>query len=123
MLFRDVVQMVLGKLTRRVPLFAQFRALLTRGVVTLVHWRGDISARRHPDPIDAVHLIAPRPLLLMHGTNDALVGHAHSELLFARAGEPKRFWLLDKGEHTGLYNLKPDIWEQKVLSFLEEHKL
>jgi fermentation-respiration switch protein FrsA (DUF1100 family) len=45
-----------------------------------------------PAAEDAVASIAPRPLLIMHGTADKLISHTHSEELFRRAEQPKEFW-------------------------------
>ena len=47
----------------------------------------------------AVAEIAPRPLLLVHGTGDALVPPQISEDLYAAAGDPKTLWLLESADH------------------------
>ena len=46
------------------------------------------------DPVEAVHRIAPRPLLLIHGENDEIIPLSDSRLLYERAGEPKELWIL-----------------------------
>ena len=38
--------------------------------------------------------LAPKPLLLIHGTTDAILPHRSSELIYERAQEPKRLMLL-----------------------------
>lgn len=43
--------------------------------------------------------LAPRPLLLVHGTADAILPQQSSEALFERAGEPKRLELIAGGDH------------------------
>lgn len=65
-----------------------------------------------------IDLISPRPVLLMHGTNDSIVPHRHSEILFERAKEPKELFLVEGAFHCGLYNTKPEEYELRVLSFL-----
>jgi fermentation-respiration switch protein FrsA (DUF1100 family) len=47
----------------------------------------------------AVTRISPRPLLLIHCTGDEVIPAHVSTDLYARAGEPKTFWLLDGGDH------------------------
>lgn len=44
---------------------------------------------------DYVGQIAPRPLLIVHGTADEVVPVEHARLLYERAGEPKELVLLD----------------------------
>ncbi|HEU5178455.1 MAG TPA: alpha/beta hydrolase, partial [Burkholderiales bacterium] len=44
--------------------------------------------------------LSPAPLLLMHGSADAVVPYSHSERLFAKAAEPKRLVRIEGGAHT-----------------------
>ncbi len=43
--------------------------------------------------------LAPRPLLLVHGTADTILSHQCSEMLYERAGEPKTIKLLEGAGH------------------------
>ncbi|MHB8380836.1 MAG: dienelactone hydrolase family protein [Candidatus Binataceae bacterium] len=43
--------------------------------------------------------LAPRPLLLLHGTADAILSQQSSEAIFARAGDPKRLELIAGADH------------------------
>jgi uncharacterized protein len=43
-----------------------------------------------PGPLDVVATIAPRPLLVVHGSDDEWVPAAQGRQLFERAGEPRR---------------------------------
>ena len=74
-----------------------------------------------PDAIDVVGRIAPRPLLLMHGTADQAVSVWQSEALFDQANEPKELWILEGAEHTALFNLAPAEYERRVVGFLDRH--
>jgi fermentation-respiration switch protein FrsA (DUF1100 family) len=69
-------------------------------------------------PADVVHQIAPRPLLLMHGTGDVTVDRAHSELLFARAGDPKELWIAEAAEHVQIFDRHPEEYRARVSAFL-----
>ena len=56
---------------------------------------GDRAFAGLQTPYDVVDRIAPRPLLLIHGTGDWAVDWAHSEALYAKAGGPRDLWLAD----------------------------
>ncbi len=43
--------------------------------------------------------LAPKPLLLVHGTNDDILPPRSSELIYERAGEPKRLMLFEGADH------------------------
>jgi len=47
-----------------------------------------------------VRALAPMPLLLLHGSADAVIPYSHSERLYAKAGEPKRLVRIEGGAHT-----------------------
>jgi pimeloyl-ACP methyl ester carboxylesterase len=51
-------------------------------------------------PEDSVHRIAPRPLLLVHGAENALHSPAEARSLYELAGEPKEIVLLEGLGHT-----------------------
>ena len=88
-------------------------------VAWLTRWHFDVLDE--PNAIDVVDRIAPRPLLLMHGTEDKAVGVWQSQKLFDKAGQPKEIWVLEGAEHTALYNLAPEAYEQRVIGFLQKH--
>jgi len=50
-------------------------------------------------PIRYVAKISPRPLLLVHGSNDELVDVSHAQRLYAKAGEPKELVIIDGAGH------------------------
>jgi fermentation-respiration switch protein FrsA (DUF1100 family) len=43
--------------------------------------------------------LAPKPLLLIHGTADTILSHQCSEMLYERAGEPKTMKLYPGAGH------------------------
>ena len=51
-------------------------------------------------PIENIAKVTPLPVLLIHGTKDAIVSHRHSERLYRAAGEPKRLILIQEGGHA-----------------------
>ena len=50
-------------------------------------------------PIEYVAGIAPRPLLLVHGSADETVDISHARRLYNKAGEPKRMVIIDGAGH------------------------
>jgi fermentation-respiration switch protein FrsA (DUF1100 family) len=50
-------------------------------------------------PIDYIARISPRPLLLVHGSQDETVSVSDAHRLYARAGEPKRLVIIEGAGH------------------------
>ncbi len=70
-------------------------------------------------PIGHVDKIAPVPLLLVHGTGDAIIPIAEGEALFAKAGEPKTFLRVEGGRHDDSLSRNGGEYRDKVLEWLE----
>lgn len=82
-------------------------------------WRIEgVAALRRPSPLEAVGRIAPRPLLLMHGTADAVIPLDHSQRLLAAAGGSSALWIVEGGEHAALFNRDPVGYETRIRDFL-----
>ena len=54
---------------------------------------------RSIQPVDYISRIAPRPLLLVHGSSDETVDVSHAHRLHAKAGEPKQLAIIDGAGH------------------------
>ena len=50
-------------------------------------------------PIEYVAGVAPRPLLLVHGSQDEIVDVSHAYKLYDRAREPKQILIIDGAGH------------------------
>jgi len=68
-------------------------------------------------PVWVVGRIAPRPILLIHGEEDASVPVRHAQLLFDAAGEPKELWRLPGVGHVGAYFADRDKYVRRVTAF------
>lgn len=69
-------------------------------------------------PVEHITQIAPRPLLLVHGTNDDLVDISNARRLYGRAGEPKQLSIIEGAGHR----LRQDNRAMKVvLDWLKAH--
>ncbi|HEX9037718.1 MAG TPA: alpha/beta fold hydrolase [Ktedonobacterales bacterium] len=69
-------------------------------------------------PLHVVERIAPRPLLLIHGTADSTIPYSHTQRIYDAAGAPKELWLASGAEHCGAYFLDRPAYCQRVIGFL-----
>lgn len=72
-------------------------------------------------PIDVIGQVAPRPLLIIHGTNDTLIPAAHAQKLFTAAGHPKELWMCDDVEHCGAYFADRRSYVSRVTIFFNQY--
>jgi alpha-beta hydrolase superfamily lysophospholipase len=75
--------------------------------------RSDVCA------LDAVHRVAPRPLLIIHGTQDQRITQEQVHRLFAAAEEPKNLWLVEGASHNSIRDPMLDQLMPKVIAFLD----
>lgn len=54
--------------------------------------------------------VAPRPLLLVHGTGDLVIDKASAEIIYGNAGEPKELVLYEGAGH-GLWECGDELYE------------
>lgn len=67
---------------------------------------------------DAVGLLAPLPVLFIHGTGDQVVPAHHSERLYQAAASPKQLWLLPNVPHTAGLELSAN--RQRLLQLMAQ---
>jgi alpha-beta hydrolase superfamily lysophospholipase len=68
-------------------------------------------------PVAVVEKLAPRPLLIIHGTRDAVTPVAHAHHLYDAAGEPKELWIAEGAHHCGAYFLDRERYVTRVADF------
>lgn len=68
-------------------------------------------------PVDHVGKISPRPILLVHGSDDDVVPVSHVRRLFGKAGEPRKLTLIEGAGHR--LRRVPEV-VQAVLDWLEQ---
>lgn len=92
-------------------------------LIRLILWVGlwRVSDSAHANPADAVREIDV-PLCIMHGREDKLIPHSHSEELYRQATKTKHkdLWIVDKAVHTALHNAAPKEWESHLLSVIKQ---
>lgn len=86
-------------------------------VLGVVEWRLGLDDSEWP--IGVVGRIAPRPLLLMHGTDDRVIPYEQSERIHA-AAPGSELWIAADAKHAALFNKYPEQWRERVLGFLAE---
>jgi pimeloyl-ACP methyl ester carboxylesterase len=97
-------------LLRSLPFTLRRRRRWTR----LALWPGG----RPPTPSRLVGLVAPVPLLLIHGSADWLVSPVHARRLFREAGDPRELVIVERGLHAeNMLAADPDPLLRSLLDF------
>jgi uncharacterized protein len=79
-----------------------------------------LPPRGRPIASRLVDRIAPRPLLVVHGTDDWLISPSHARRIHAAAGEPKELLLIERGLHGENMLLdEPEPLLSALVSFFE----
>ena len=71
----------------------------------------------HPRPLDQIGRLAPRPLLLISGSQDQNVPTSQAVALLEAAGHPKELWTLAGVGHGGYAEAAPDELAARLASF------
>lgn len=71
-------------------------------------------------PLRVVGQIAPRPLLLIHGTADQMIPVSHTQRIYDAASGPKELWLAEGADHCGAYFLDRPAYCRRVSAFLAD---
>lgn len=74
-------------------------------------WPGKVS------PINALSLITPRPVLLIHGEKEIVDTLGYQQ--YATAGEPKQLWVVVGASHGEYYRIDPQEYERRVIGFFD----
>jgi len=64
--------------------------------------------------------ISPRPVMLIQGATDDVVGNHNGEVLLAAAKEPKELWYVADCGHCKAVELYPEEYETRVVTFLKK---
>jgi putative redox protein len=59
---------------------------------------GELGTR--PGPLDVVASVSPRPLLVIHGSDDEWIPAEQGRLLYERAGAPRRYVEIEGANHA-----------------------
>lgn len=70
-------------------------------------------------PLNVVERIAPRPLLVIHGTEDQRIPEEQVRRLFDAAERPKFLWMVEGATHSGIRTPVLDRLAPEVIAFLD----
>jgi dipeptidyl aminopeptidase/acylaminoacyl peptidase len=76
---------------------------------------------RFPELERALPRLAPRPLLMIHGGADTYIKPEMAQALFARARQPKEFWLVESAKHNQAHQVAGEAYRKRVLDFFRVH--
>lgn len=83
-------------------------------------WVPSVLMGKSHDPVDCIGRIAPRPVLIIHGTEDAIVPVDMARRLFDAAGEPRHIWLVDGADHYDPLREHGDEGRARLLAFFDQ---
>lgn len=119
-----VIQSSFATMTRAVEDAYDNMAVLPRKtfgplIIYLVQKKLDLTIDQ-VNPTRDLHTFAPRPILIIHGTEDEMFPIHHAKMMYTVAQEPKELWLV---EGLGHGSLIPDFevaYETHLLDFFAE---
>jgi dipeptidyl aminopeptidase/acylaminoacyl peptidase len=71
-------------------------------------------------PEDVIAQIAPRHILLIHGSEDKRITYEQALHLYETAQEPKRMWLVEGADHGEVRSPVLDYLIQNIIGFLDD---
>jgi pimeloyl-ACP methyl ester carboxylesterase len=69
----------------------------------------------------AVAAIAPRAVMIIHGSDDVLMPRSHAERLAAAARGPCETWF-GPGPHSNIVTTEPEEYAERVMRYLSDAK-
>lgn len=71
-------------------------------------------------PVESVVMIAPRPVLFIHGENDEMIPSEHAKRLYEASKNPvNRLWIAPGAGHTSSFLKYPQEYLSRVLDFYD----
>ncbi|HEX8732917.1 MAG TPA: alpha/beta fold hydrolase [Ktedonobacterales bacterium] len=93
---------------------APFTAIADYFLARRAGYRGrDVAPER------VIARIAPRPVLLIHGTDDEMIPVTHAYRLFEAAREPKDLWIAPAANHCGAYFIDRPAYCERAAAFFD----
>jgi fermentation-respiration switch protein FrsA (DUF1100 family) len=70
-------------------------------------------------PLDDVAAISPRPILILAGGLDPIIGPDAGQRYYEAASEPKELWFEPDVGHVGFWPAMPDEYKQRIVDFFD----
>jgi alpha-beta hydrolase superfamily lysophospholipase len=61
------------------------------------------------------------PILIAHGKEDSFIKADYAQLLYEAANEPKQLVIIDRAEHSNVWEIGGAMYENAICSFFEKH--
>ncbi len=74
---------------------------------------------RNLSPAAVVGRVSPRPVLLIHGTQDPTTPKEEAVALYDAAKEPKELWLIEGAEHVAGFYQHPQEYTRRITGFFQ----
>jgi pimeloyl-ACP methyl ester carboxylesterase len=74
---------------------------------------------RFPHLERAMPLLAPRPLLMIHGGGDTYIKPEMARALFDLAGDPRELWIVDGAKHNQALHVANGEYQRRILEFFQ----
>ncbi len=87
--------------------------------IAFVQWQTGLRISE-VKPVDDISSIAPRPVFIIHGTDDELIPAEQGFRLYEAAGEPKELWMVRGLGHGSALGMFPDEYEKRVIGFFDQ---
>jgi dipeptidyl aminopeptidase/acylaminoacyl peptidase len=71
------------------------------------------------DPARDLGTLHPRPVFIIHGTNDRLFPLYHAHKMYESAQEPKALWIIEGLGHSNPVIGREEAYRQRVVTFFE----
>jgi fermentation-respiration switch protein FrsA (DUF1100 family) len=68
------------------------------------------------DAVTSVPYVSPIPLVIVHGTTDAIVPPTHAYQLYQAAQQPKQLWIVPGADHIEAFS--KGAWRARLVSYL-----
>jgi len=88
-------------------------------VVALAEYRVGLTLS-DVDSIRDIATIAPRPVYIIHGSDDHLFRPYHAQRIYDAAQEPKTLWLIEGMGHQSPAHVAPDAYRERMVTFFEQ---
>ncbi len=108
--YHDLRAIAVGSHNNRVEILVHLGAQLGYRLTTGVNI-GNVS------PVSVIHQIAPRPILLIYGSEEVSLPGARQQL--AAAGEGAQLWVVEGAGHGGYLYTAPEEYERRVVDFFD----
>lgn len=76
---------------------------------------------RYPSVRRALHEMAPRPIMLIHGQRDSYIREDQTRLLYQVAPPPKYMWIVPEAKHNQSVLVEPRQYAQRTVAFFRRY--